>query len=98
MGGAKRYPSIASYGDDGFRRLNPSYILRTRIGRDDLVDACVCAVAARDSASRLGGDEVDISGLQMQINCWRGQGLCEKNSLSGKSVSSPDPKNISLPG
>ena len=28
MGGAKRYPSIASYGDDGFRRLNPSYVLR----------------------------------------------------------------------
>ena len=25
MGGAKRYPSIASCGDDGFRRLNPSY-------------------------------------------------------------------------
>jgi len=25
MGGAKRYPSIASYEDDGFRRLNPSY-------------------------------------------------------------------------
>ena len=24
---AKRYPSIASYGDDGFRRLNPSYAL-----------------------------------------------------------------------
>ena len=23
----KRYPSIASYGDDGFRRLNPSYAL-----------------------------------------------------------------------
>jgi hypothetical protein len=36
-------------------------------GRDDLIHAC--AVAARDSASRLGGDEVDISGLQMQINC-----------------------------
>src|SRR5712664_3573730 len=29
MGGAKRYPSIASYGDDGFRRLNPSYALST---------------------------------------------------------------------
>ncbi len=28
MGGAKRYPSIASYGDDGFRRLNPSYVLQ----------------------------------------------------------------------
>jgi hypothetical protein len=69
MGGAKRYPSIASYGDDGFHRLNPSHILRTGIGRDDLIDACVCAVAARDSASRLGGDEVDINGLQMQINC-----------------------------
>jgi hypothetical protein len=27
------------------------------------------AVAARDSASRLGSDEVDISGLQMVINC-----------------------------
>ncbi|HTF79661.1 MAG TPA: hypothetical protein VK620_36045 [Bradyrhizobium sp.] len=27
MGGAKRYPSIASYEDDGFRRLNPSYVL-----------------------------------------------------------------------
>jgi hypothetical protein len=27
MGGAKRYPSIASYGDDGFRRLNPFYVL-----------------------------------------------------------------------
>jgi len=27
MGGAERYPSIAFYGDDGFRRLNPSYIL-----------------------------------------------------------------------
>jgi len=28
MGGAKRYPSIASYGGDGFRGLNPSYVLR----------------------------------------------------------------------
>jgi hypothetical protein len=27
MGGAKRYPSIASYGGDGFRGLNPSYVL-----------------------------------------------------------------------
>ncbi len=44
-------------------------VLPTGMGRDDLIDACVCAVAARDSASRLGGDEVDIGGLQMQINC-----------------------------
>jgi hypothetical protein len=45
------------------------YVLPTGMGRDHLIDACVCAVAARDSASRLGGDEVDIGGLQMQINC-----------------------------
>jgi hypothetical protein len=44
-------------------------VFSTKIGRDDLIDACVCAVVARDSASRVGGDEVDISGLQMQINC-----------------------------
>ena len=30
MGGAKRYPSIASYGDDGFRRLtHPAYCGRS---------------------------------------------------------------------
>jgi hypothetical protein len=27
MGGAERYPSIAFYRDDGFRRLNPSHVL-----------------------------------------------------------------------
>src|SRR6266702_2818860 len=32
MGGAKRYPSITSYGDDGYRRLNPSYMLWTIYG------------------------------------------------------------------
>jgi hypothetical protein len=37
--------------------------------RDDLIDARACAVAARDCTSRLGGDEVDISGLRMEINC-----------------------------
>jgi predicted RNase H-like nuclease len=40
----------------------------TRIGRDDLIDACVCAIAARDSSARLGGDEVDVRGLRMEIN------------------------------
>jgi len=47
----------------------PSQRFGTGIGRDDLIGACACAVAARDSTSRLGGDEVDICGLQMQINC-----------------------------
>jgi predicted RNase H-like nuclease len=40
----------------------------TGIGRDDLIDACACAVAARDSNARLGGDEVDSRGLRMEIN------------------------------
>ena len=40
----------------------------TGIGRDDLIDACACAVAARDSNARLGGDEVDVRGLRMEIN------------------------------
>jgi hypothetical protein len=40
----------------------------TGIGRDDLIDACACAVAARDSTARLGGDEVDVRGLRMEIN------------------------------
>jgi predicted RNase H-like nuclease len=40
----------------------------TGIGRDDLIDACACAVAARDSNAHFGGDEVDGRGLRMQIN------------------------------
>jgi hypothetical protein len=40
----------------------------TGIGRDDPIGACACAVAARDSTSRLGGDEVDIRGLRIEIN------------------------------
>lgn len=40
----------------------------TGIGRDDLIDACACAVAARDSTERVGGDEIDPRGLRMEIN------------------------------
>ncbi|OKO76333.1 hypothetical protein AC629_32915 [Bradyrhizobium sp. NAS80.1] len=40
----------------------------TGIGRDDLIDACACAIAARNSAGRLGGGEVDPRGLRMEIN------------------------------
>jgi predicted RNase H-like nuclease len=40
----------------------------TGIGRDDLIDACACAVAARDSTERIGGDEIDRRGLRMEIN------------------------------
>lgn len=40
----------------------------TGIGRDDLIDACACAVAARDSTRRVGGGEIDPRGLRMEIN------------------------------
>ena len=40
----------------------------TGIGRDDLVDACACAVAARDSTRCLDGEDPDPRGLRMEIN------------------------------
>ena len=54
----------------GFIKLSKWLTQRygTGIGRDDLIDACACAVAARDSDARLGGDEVDVRGLRMEIN------------------------------
>jgi predicted RNase H-like nuclease len=54
----------------GFVKLSKWLAQRygTGIGRDDLIDACACAVAARDSNERLGGDEVDARGLRMEIN------------------------------
>lgn len=54
----------------GFARL-PKWLMQrhgTGIGRDDLIDACACAVAARDSTNRVGGDEIDPRGLGMEIN------------------------------
>jgi predicted ester cyclase len=47
MGGAKRYPSIASYEDDGFRRLNSSYIPPLQQG---LVEVRAIAVIKTDLA------------------------------------------------
>jgi predicted RNase H-like nuclease len=42
----------------------------TGIGRDDLIDACACAIVARDMTSGrlLGGSERDARGLKMQIH------------------------------
>ncbi|MCK1741896.1 DUF429 domain-containing protein [Bradyrhizobium sp. 139] len=54
----------------GFTKL-PKWLTQrhgTRIGRDDLIDACACAAAARDSTQRVGGDAVDPRGLRMEIN------------------------------
>ncbi len=39
----------------------------TGIGRDDLIDACVCAIAARDAEHVLGGD-TDSRGLRMEMH------------------------------
>jgi len=41
---------------------------RTGIGRDDLIDACVCAIAARDATSKIGGANLDSRGLRMEIH------------------------------
>ncbi len=46
--------SIDDDGDHGF-------------GRDDLIDAWACAIAAQVGTSRLGGDEVDSRGLRTEI-------------------------------
>jgi len=56
--------------DRGFVKLSKWLAQRygTGIGRDDLIDACACAVAARDSNARLGGDEVDHRALRIEIN------------------------------
>lgn len=65
-----REQRIALLAQRGFTRLQNWLTLRhgTGIGRDDLIDACACAVAARDSAERVGGEEVDPRGLRMEIN------------------------------
>ena len=40
----------------------------TGIGRDDLIDGCACAIAARDANAALGDNETDERGLRMEIN------------------------------
>lgn len=40
----------------------------TGIGSDDLLDACACAIAARDAKAALGDGERDERGLRMEIN------------------------------
>ena len=67
---AGRNQRIKFLADRGFVTTSKWLMQRygTGIGRDDLIDACACAVAARDSNARLGGDEVDVRGLRMEIN------------------------------
>jgi predicted RNase H-like nuclease len=56
--------------DHGFAKL-PKWLMQrhgTGVGRDDLIDACACAIAARDSAGCLDGEDPDPRGLRMEIN------------------------------
>lgn len=49
----------------------PNYLTQrhgTGIARNDLIRACACAIAVRDSSQRVGGEEVDPRGLRMEIN------------------------------
>lgn len=65
-----REQRIARLVQHGFTCL-PKWLTQrhgTGIGRDDLIDACACAVAARGSSQRVGGDEIDPRGLRMEIN------------------------------
>ncbi|PIT05922.1 hypothetical protein TSA1_06265 [Bradyrhizobium nitroreducens] len=65
-----REQRIALLRDRGFTKIERWLTLRhgTGIGRDDLIDACACAVAARDSTQRVGGGDLDPRGLRMEIN------------------------------
>jgi predicted RNase H-like nuclease len=67
---AGREQRIELLASQGFVKLERWLTQRhgTGIGRDDLIDACACAAAARDSTSRVGGDEFDPRGLRMEIN------------------------------
>lgn len=65
-----REQRIALLAQHGFSSL-PRWLTQrhgTGIGRDDLIDACACAVAARDSMQCVGGVEIDPRGLRMEIN------------------------------
>lgn len=65
-----REQRIALLKDRGFTKIERWLMLRYRtgIGRDDLIDACACAVAARDSTQSLGDGRTDPRGLRMEIN------------------------------
>ncbi len=67
---AGREQRLALLAEQGFLKLGKWIAQRhgTGIGRDDLIDACACAIAARDSTKRVGGEETDPRGLRMEIN------------------------------
>ncbi|MBR0839269.1 DUF429 domain-containing protein [Bradyrhizobium liaoningense] len=65
-----RAQRVALLKDRGFTKIETWLTQRhgTGIGRDDLIDACACAVAARDSKQFVGDGKTDPRGLRMEIN------------------------------
>jgi predicted RNase H-like nuclease len=57
--------------DSGFTKIEKwlNHRFGTGIGRDDLIDACACAIAAREAKDRLpkNGGDADTKGLRMEI-------------------------------
>ena len=66
-----RHQRIALVRQSGFTAVDRWLGQRhgTGIGRDDLLDACVCAIVARDSTERIprGPPETDAKGLRMEM-------------------------------
>jgi predicted RNase H-like nuclease len=54
----------------GFTRIEQMLVWRfgTGIGRDDLIDACACALAARDANAIIGETKHDARGLRMEMH------------------------------
>jgi predicted RNase H-like nuclease len=66
--GRRRRIEILNEG--GFKEIGRWIELRfgTGIGRDDLIDACACAIAARDSTFVIGDPCCDARGLRMEMH------------------------------
>jgi predicted RNase H-like nuclease len=66
-----RCERVALLKDRGFTKIEKwlSHRLGTGIGRDDLIDACACAIAARQAKERLpkNGGDTDTKGLRMEM-------------------------------
>jgi len=67
MGGAERYPSIAFYGDDGFRRLNPSYVLNLYGSFAASVDAKTDSVDNKTGSSDLPVGQFVDGGVESRL-------------------------------
>ena len=67
MGGAERYPSIAFFGDDGFRRLNPSYVLNLYGSFAASVDAKTDSVDNKTGSSDLPVGQFVDGGVESRL-------------------------------